>query len=331
MGTIGNPVKNFAAEILEESEQIIINLYPKMAQQPDVDELFDVKNAYFTGNYQGCINESQKLQSSDPDLVIEKNVYMYRAYLALKKFGVVRDEIGANSPQLLQPLKTLMGFIQSEGNPSKRSAIVEEVENNAVSGDAANTTSILVNATILYHEGNLETALRVLHAAPSDHLESMALRLQVLLKMDRIDLAKKELKSMQERDDDATLTQLAQAWVNMHLGGDKIQDAYYIYQELIDKHGATPLLLNGQSASYIGQEKFDEAEAALQEAVEKDPNNVDTLINLIVLAQQTGKSTEVCNRYMTQLKDDHPHHPFVTGFLHKEQDFDRMAQQYAMA
>jgi len=34
---------------------------------------------------------------------------------------------------------------------------------------------------------------------------------------------------------------------------------------------------------------------------------------------------------MTQLKDDHPHHPFVSGLLQKEQDFDRMAQQYAMA
>ena len=99
-----------------------------------------------------------------------------------------------------------------------RSVIVEEVEKNAISGEAANTTSILVNATILYHEGNFETALRVLHAAPSDHLESMALRLQALLKMDRVGLAKKELKCMQERDDDATLTQLAQAWVNMHLG-----------------------------------------------------------------------------------------------------------------
>jgi coatomer protein complex subunit epsilon len=66
---------------------------------------------------------------------------------------------------------------------------------------------------------------------------------------------------------------------------------------LIDKHGSTPLLLNGQAASYIGQEKFDEAEAALQEAVEKDPNNVDTLINLIVLSQQTGKPPEVSHSF----------------------------------
>lgn len=126
--------------------------------------------------------------------MVEKNVFMYRSYLALRKFGVVRDEIGPNSHALLLPLKTLLSYIQNEGNPSKRAAVVKDVESQVQSGEAANATSILVNATILYFEENYEMALRVLHAAPSDHLESMALRLQTLLKMDRVDLAKKELK-----------------------------------------------------------------------------------------------------------------------------------------
>lgn len=75
-----------------------------------------------------------------------------------------------------------------------------------------------------------------------------------------------------------------------------MQDAYYIYQEMVDKYGSTPLLLNGQSVTFLGQAKYTEAESALQEALDKDPNYPDTLINLIVLSNLTGKSSEVIRK-----------------------------------
>lgn len=76
-----------------------------------------------------------------------------------------------------------------------------------------------------------------------------------------------------------------------------MQDAFYIYQELIDKYGSTPMLLNGQAVSLIGQGKYEEAEAALQEVMDKDSNNPDTLVNMIVLTRHLSRPSEVCISY----------------------------------
>merc|ERR1712130_815505 len=253
---------------------------------------------------------------------------MYRSYLALKKYRVVLEEVGPSSKPTLQPLNMLAKYLST---PSARDEIVTELD-TMMAGDVDVTNHVLlvVAATIYLGSDQPESALRVLH--PSDHLECSAMKVQSLLALNRPDLARKELKSMQEKDEDATVTQLAQAWTNMATGGEKIQEAYYIYQEMIDKLGGTALLLNGQAVTFIAQGKYAEAETALGEALEKDPNNPEPLVNLVVLAQpQGGKSQEQATRLLSQLKDLEPGHPFLQKMEQKEADFDRMVLQYSIA
>jgi len=172
----------------------------------------------------------------------------------------------------------------------------------------------------------IDAALRLLHQ--SDELQCIALSIQCLLKIDRIDLALKEVKKMQEKDEDATVTQLAIAWTNMAIGKEKLQDAFYIFQEMMDKYYSTAMLLNAQASCLIQQQKYDQAETLLQEAMEKDPNNADTLINMIAVTQYMGKPYEVCNRYISQLKDGHANHPWTKDYLSKEKEFERLGKQY---
>ena len=78
----------------------------------DVDELFDLKNAFYTGNYSQCIKEAQRMRPSSADVAVLRDVYLYRSYLGQKKFGLVEEEIGGGADERVKPIKTLAKYLR---------------------------------------------------------------------------------------------------------------------------------------------------------------------------------------------------------------------------
>lgn len=68
-------------------------------------------------------------------------------------------------------------------------------------------------------------------------------------------------------------------------------------QEIIDKYGSTVNLLNIQAVCYIGQGRYEEADSAISEAMEKDDTNATSLVNAIVLSAHVDKPSEVTLRH----------------------------------
>ena len=159
---------------------------------------------------------------------------------------------------------------------------------------------------------------------------SMALTVQTFLQLDRLDLARKEYKRMAEKDEYCTQSQLALMSIYLFQAGEKLQDAFFIMEELREKFGPSPLLLNGQAAALIAQGKLKEAEALVQETIDRDPNYTEAIINQMILAQYNNK-TELANRLFNQLKDS----PGAAGDIYladyeaKEREFDKICLQYS--
>lgn len=285
----------------------------------ETDELFDLKNFFFLGNYQGAINEGASVRPRTEQQRTERDVFVYRSYIAQGNYQLVLDEVNKSAAPALQAVKLLASYLSSK---EPVDSVISTLKGWLADITTATATTQLIAAMVFYHERNIDEALKVLHQSTS--LEGHALLLQLYLKLDRPDIAEKHYRAMETLDADATLTQLANAWLNIAIGGDKYQEASYIFQELLDKYGATPLLLNGLAVYNLHTRKYEEAEKQLLEALEKNPKDPETLINLIACHQQLRK-TDLVNRYTNQLKTAAPKHPWVVDLASAEENFERSA------
>ena len=85
-------------------------------------------------------------------------------------------------------------------------------------------------------------------------------------------------------------------------GGEKYQQAFYVFEELAQAPATSSIQsLISQAVAEIHLGRLDEAEAALKQALEKDPKNTEIISNSIVLNVIQGKDATQLRTFVLAL------------------------------
>ncbi|KAL1956359.1 hypothetical protein VTO42DRAFT_7342 [Malbranchea cinnamomea] len=282
-------------------------------------ELLNIHTAFHQAQYQNVIDFDTSAFS--PENALPARVLKLRAKIALGQtedvLADVKDE--ADVPDLAA-VKALAQH--TSGDKEAALKLAEELAANY----PENGTVQVLAGTVLQAQGKSEEALSLL-AKHQGNLDALALIVQIHLQQNRTDLALKEVQAAKRWAQDSLLVNLAESWVGMRVGGEKYQAAFYVYEELASVPGTSSAMsLVGQAISEIHLGRLPEAEAALQSALQKYPDNVDVIANAIVLYSLNGKDTTELTESLTKVQ---PSHHLLTDLREKSKLFDAAASKYS--
>ncbi|KAG0638840.1 coatomer epsilon subunit-domain-containing protein [Tuber brumale] len=280
-------------------------------------ELLTIHNAFHGGQYSAVINHDTSGLSAENS--IPSRVYKLRSQIAIGQAEEVAVELEGKDNPDLAALKAFAEYSQASTEDA-----VKTVE-SLVESSSDNATVQIIGATVFHAEGRSEEALTLL-SRHQGSLEAVALIVQIRLSQNRTDLALKEVLNAKRWAQDSLLVNLAESWVGLRIGGEKYQQAYYVYEELAQTPStSTPRTLIGQAVAELHLGRLPEAEVALQQALEKNPKHEDALANMIVLSILAGKEFD---EHLSSLQNAAPSHPFLTDVAQKSELFDKAAAKY---
>ncbi|KAF5551516.1 coatomer epsilon subunit [Fusarium mexicanum] len=281
-------------------------------------ELINIHNHFHQGQYQEVIDFDTS--SFSPDNALPARILVLRARLALGQAEDVLEDVKGDSQPELQALGALAQF-----NLGKADSAVDTIEKLASSA-ADNTTVQVIGGTVLQAAGRSEEALALL-TQHQGSLDAVSLIVQIHLQQNRTDLALKEVSAARRWAQDSLLVNLAESWVGLRVGGEKYQQAFYVFEELAQAPSTSSVRsLVSQAVCELHLGRTEEAQAALEQALEKDANNADAIANLLVLNVISGNQSD---EYAQKLKSVKPNHQFLADLEEKSALFDKAATKYS--
>ncbi|RDA87742.1 hypothetical protein CP532_1797 [Ophiocordyceps camponoti-leonardi (nom. inval.)] len=281
-------------------------------------ELINLHNHFHQGQYQEVIDFDTSAFSSDNAL--PARVLQLRARIALGQADEVLAEVKGESEPELEAVAAL-----AELALGKTPSAVQRIEKLAAAA-ADNATVQVLGGTVLQAAGKPEEALALLSQHQSS-LEAVALIVQIQLQQNRSDLALKEATAARRWAQDSLLVNLAESWVGLRLGGEKYQQAFYVYEELAQAPATASIRsLVSQAVCEMHLGRLEEAQVALEQALKKDPEYVEAIANMLVLKTLSGSDA---SELAASLKKAGPDLALVVDLKEKSELFDKVAAKYS--
>ncbi|MCJ1311791.1 hypothetical protein MMC25_005464 [Agyrium rufum] len=288
-------------------------------------ELLNIHTAFHQGQYQTVIDYDTSPFSSENAL--PARILQLRAQIALGHAEDVLADIEGETDDTpdLAAVAALAHYASGDVDTG-----VTEAEKLA-KGAPENAMVQVLAGTVLQAAGKGEQALELL-TKHQGSLEAVALIVQIHLQQNRLDLALKEVQAARKWAQDSLLIRIAEAWVGLRLGGERYQSAFYEFEEMAQTSNSTPNAtksLIGQAVAEIHLGRLPEAEAALQQALQKDSEDANAIANSLVLKFLMGKGEGPDGEMMSSLKTRAPEHPYLVDLEAKSRLFDQAAQKYS--
>ncbi|KAJ7623212.1 coatomer epsilon subunit-domain-containing protein [Roridomyces roridus] len=301
----------------------------------DSSELYNVKRQFFLGSFKSLID----MPLPDPSSAdyIPTLVYKARAQIATDP-AEVASLIPADSENVALKAAAALGRYVSTSEDAEQEAALEElrdlaveIEGEDVEGSQRDKNSVLVLAgTAFARAGDVEEALETLLVETED-LEAVAVIVQIYLSINRVDRARKEFERAKQWAEDDLLLQLIESSIGLVATRDGYSNSNSFYTEQLGNPSlSSPHILTARGVTRILRNEVPEAKSDLEESLEQQKGDAETLAASVVAAGIDSKNKDEAEQLWTRLTTEHPLHPLVVDVAQKGDLFDEFCAKFTV-
>ncbi|KAF8347893.1 coatomer complex protein [Amanita rubescens] len=297
-------------------------------------QLYHVKQQFILGAYKSLADMPlPDISSSDYTSVL---LYKARAHIALNDpQSALRLTSEDNENVAVKAVRALAKYVAADDDVDKDAALEEqrdlavEIEGDDSEGGAGEKALVrVIAATAFVRAGETEEALETLGTDTED-LEAVALLVQIYLSINRPDLAKKQFDRSKKWAEDDLLLQLIESTIGLVTGKDGYSNSSSFYTEQLANPSLTsPHILTARGVTRILRNEVQEAKSDLEESLEQQKGDAETLAALCVAASLGASKKQEAEDLWVRLTTEQPNHPLVVDVSNKTDLFDRAAAKY---